>query len=80
MWKKRRVEIVEDFEREIYGRRPKVTPKVAWRVVKTENGTNGEFATVTKQLLGHVDNSAYPGVAVEITATLTTPANADVLS
>jgi hypothetical protein len=78
MWKKRRAEIVEDFEREIYGRRPKTpkTPKVAWRVVKAENGTNGTFATVTKQLLGHVDNTAYPSVAVEITATLTTPANA----
>jgi hypothetical protein len=75
LWKKRRAEIVEDFEREIYGRRPQ-TPKVTWRVVKTENGTNGEFATVTKQLLGHVDNAAFPTVAVEITATLTTPANA----
>jgi hypothetical protein len=75
MWKKRRAEILEDFQREIYGRRP-VAPKVTWTVVKTENGTEGEYATVTKQLIGHVDNSAYPGVAVEITATLTTPANA----
>jgi len=76
MWKKRRGELLEDFEREIYGRRPKAIPKVTWRVVKSENGTNGEFPIVTKQLLGHVDNSAYPSVAVEITATLTTPANA----
>jgi (4-O-methyl)-D-glucuronate---lignin esterase len=75
MWKKRRAEILEDFQREIYGRRP-VTPKVTWTVVKTENGTEGEFATVTKQLIGHVDNSTYPAVAVEITATVTTPASA----
>jgi hypothetical protein len=74
-WKKRRAEIVEDFERDIYGRRPQ-TPKVTWRVVKTDTGTNGEFATVTKQLLGHVDNSTYPAVTVQMTATLTTPANA----
>ena len=31
---------------------------------------------VTKQLLGKVDNSSYPGITVEIQATLNTPANA----
>ena len=76
MWKKRRAEILEDFEREVYGRRPKTTPKVTWKVVKTEEGKNGDYATVTKFLLGHVDNAAYPSVAVEIQAKLTTPANA----
>src|SRR5262245_31346285 len=30
--KERRPEIVEDFEREIYGRTPKNTPRVAWEV------------------------------------------------
>jgi hypothetical protein len=29
-WEQRRAEIVEDFDREIYGRMPKVTPKVKW--------------------------------------------------
>ena len=30
-WNKRRPEIVEDFDREIYGRVPKVMPKVNGR-------------------------------------------------
>ena len=29
-WKERRPEIVEDFEREVYGRIPKNIPKVTW--------------------------------------------------
>src|SRR5882757_4531762 len=33
-WDQRRPEIVEDFDREVYGRTPKVTPKVTWEVVK----------------------------------------------
>ncbi len=73
---RRRGEILEDFQREIYGRTPKNVPKVTWEVVKSETGANGEFQTITKQLLGRVDNSAYPAVSVNIQATLTTPADA----
>jgi hypothetical protein len=75
-WRKRREEILEDFQREIYGRTPKNVPKVTWQVVNTETGKTGEYATVTKQLLGRVDNSAHPDVVVNIQATLTTPAGA----
>jgi hypothetical protein len=75
-WKKRRPEIVEDFDREIYGRVPKIVPKVTWQVAKTTDETVGEIAVITKQLVGHVDNSAYPQIAVDIQLALTTPANA----
>ena len=68
---KRRAELLEDFQREIYGRTPK-TPKVTWTVVSSTTGTNGEMPVVTKQLLGKVDNSAYPAISVEIQATLNT--------
>src|SRR5882672_6885458 len=71
-WTKRRAEILEIFEREIYGRTPKVTPKVKWEVTKTDN--NG--TTITKTLVGHVDNSSYPLLTVDIQASLTTPADA----
>ena len=37
---------------------------------------NDDIPVVTKKLMGHVDNSAYPFVAVNIDLTLTTPANA----
>jgi hypothetical protein len=72
----RRAEIREDFDREVYGRTPTKTPKVNWEIVSTTPGTNGDMAIVTKQLVGHVDNSSYPLVTVDIQATLNTPANA----
>jgi len=76
MWKERRAEILEDFEREIYGRRPKNIPKVTWTVTSTTDSTSGDIPTVVKQLVGHVDNSAAPAINVDIQATLTTPKNA----
>ena len=75
-WKKRRPEIVEDFDREIYGRVPRSTPRVDWEVTSTVRGSNGEVPIITKHLLGHVDNSSYPQVTVAIQLTLTRPANA----
>ena len=75
-WDQRRPEIVEDFDHEIYGRVPAVTPAVKWELVKMTNETNGELPVVTKQLVGHVDNSSYPQVTVDIQLVLTTPAKA----
>ena len=37
-WNVRRPEIVELFDREVYGRMPKVTPKVSWTVTATTRG------------------------------------------
>ena len=73
---RRRAEIIEDFEREIYGRRPKSLPRVAWTVVNTVKGTDGDVPTITKHLVGRVDNAAYPDLSVNILAMLTTPAAA----
>jgi hypothetical protein len=75
-WTKRRPEIVEDFDREILGRIPANTPKVTWEVVSTTPEKIGDVPVVTKKLAGHVDNSAYPKIAVTIELELTTPANA----
>jgi hypothetical protein len=75
-WNQRRREIVEDFDREIYGRVPKRTPKVKWEVTETLRETNSDVPVITKKLVGHVDNSAYPLINVDIQLTLTTPANA----
>jgi hypothetical protein len=75
-WKQRRPEIVEDFDREIYGRVPKDVPKVTWEVMAKDETTVGDVPVITKRLLGHVDNSAYPHIKVDIQLTLTTPAAA----
>ena len=75
-WRKRRAEIVELFDREVYGRRPKNIPKVNWTVASTTEGKTGNVAVVTKQLVGRVDNSAYPELNVTILATLSTPKDA----
>ena len=73
-WKKRRPEIVELFDREIYGRVPKRVPGVAWKVVETREESVGGKPVVFRKLMGRVDNSAYPLVEVNIEAELTTPA------
>ena len=75
-WDARRPEIVEEFDREIYGRVPNHAPQVNWEVVSTTKEMNGDIPVVTKKLIGHVDNSAYPLITVNIDLTLTTPANA----
>ncbi len=75
-WDQRRPEIVEDFDREVYGRVPRDVPKVTWEVTETTQETNGDVPVITKQLVGHVDNSACPAITVDIRLTLTTPANA----
>jgi lysophospholipase L1-like esterase len=75
-WSERREEIVEDFDREIYGRVPPNVPPVTWTVTSTSAGTNGDVPTITKQLVGRVDNSAYPLIDVNIELALTTPTNA----
>jgi len=75
-WKQRRPEIVDEFDREIYGRVSKDTPKVNWEVVSATRESNGDVPVVMKELVGHVDNSAYPLISVDIQLTLTVPANA----
>jgi hypothetical protein len=75
-WDQRRPEIVEDFDREIYGRVPKTTPSVKWELTSTTKETNSDVPIVVKKLTGHVDNSSFPEITVDIQLVLTTPANA----
>ena len=76
-WKQRRPEIVEAFEREVYGRVPKDVPKVTWTITtQAADRVVGELPVVAKQLVGQVDNAACPALTVEIQMTLVTPADA----
>ena len=74
-WRQRRPEIFEDFDREVYGRLPKNAPRVTWEATTTKE-TKFDIPVITKQLIGHVDNSAYPQITVDIQLTLVTPADA----
>lgn len=74
-WQQRRPEIQEDFEREVYGRLPKGIPPVTWTVKITDREFVGFTPVVAKQLVGHVSNSAYPLIDVNIDMTLVVPAN-----
>jgi lysophospholipase L1-like esterase len=75
-WHARRREIVEDFEREVYGRMPANVPAVTWSVATHVDGIVGTFPVVGRQLVGRVDNSAAPSISVEIDLILVTPAQA----
>lgn len=75
-WKLRRPEIVEDMDREVYGRVPKNTPSVNWEVKLVDKEVVNRIPVIAKQLIGHADNSAYPLIEVNIEMTLVLPANA----
>lgn len=74
-WKQRRPEIAEDIEREVYGRLPKKIPKVTWTVKITDREFVGRIPVIAKQLIGHVDNSEYPLINVNINMMLVVPTN-----
>ncbi|WP_433975641.1 glucuronyl esterase domain-containing protein [Tunturiibacter lichenicola] len=74
-WKLRRPEIVEDFNREAYGRVPKNMPKVTWTVKIIDHEVVGRTPVIATHLSGHVDNTSYPLIEVNIDMVLVTPAN-----
>jgi len=75
-WRERRPEIVEDFEREVYGRVPANVPKVAWTVAETVETTVGGQPVVARRVIGHADNSAHPAIAVDINMAVVVPTQA----
>ena len=76
-WKQRRPEIIEDYEREVYGRIPKNIPKVKWsaKVIDREFIFPGFIPVIAKQIVGHVDNGEYPFINVDIKMILVVPMN-----
>lgn len=75
-WRERRPQIAAAFDRDVYGRVPRHTPRVDWIVVSRKRETQYGIPVVTEHLRGKVDNSAYPLISVNIEMTLTTPADA----
>jgi hypothetical protein len=76
-WKVRRPEIVEDFEREVIGRVPKNVPKVTWAITnEARDRVVTNIPVHARQLVGKVDNSAFPAIEVNIQMTVVTPLHA----
>lgn len=75
-WLARRAEIVEEFEREVYGKIPPDVPGVTWEITSESEGDSRGIATITRTLAGHVDNSAFPNIEVTIQVSFTVPRNA----
>ena len=73
-WRKqRRPEIIAAFERDVIGKVPVNTPKVTWAVSASETERVGSVQAVASRVIGHVDNSTYPAISVEIPLMLVKP-------
>ena len=75
-WQKRRPEIAEEFEREVYGRIPAGVPKVTWSVAETVETALGGQPVVARRVIGRADHSAHPAITVEIKMAVVLPVNA----
>ncbi|MCX2681827.1 acetylxylan esterase [Galbibacter sp. EGI 63066] len=74
-WENRRAELFELFDREVYGRLPENLPEVTWEVVSEKDTVEGEASMKLRELVGRVDNSAYPDIEVNIQVVLGIPLN-----
>jgi hypothetical protein len=75
-WEKRRPEIVDMYEKYVYGKIPNDVPKVTWTVNAVDHEMIGFSPVIVKDLIGEVDNSSYPAISVKIHMTLVLPAAA----
>jgi hypothetical protein len=75
-WDQRRPEIVEGYEKYVYGRIPKDVPSVKWTVTAVDHEMIGFNRVLAKDLTGEVNNASYPAISVKIHMTVVTPENA----
>jgi hypothetical protein len=76
-WEARKLEIKEDFDREIYGRVPENVPGVTWKTKSEKDSTIGNVPVKVREMLGIVDNSSYPVISVTLEMTITAPVHAE---
>jgi len=72
-WDERRPQIVNLYEKYIYGRIPGDVPSVTWTVAAVDHEMIGFHPVIAKDLIGHVDNAAYPVIKVDIHMMLVLP-------
>ncbi len=75
-WHQRRPQLVDMLSKYVYGYVPASVPQVKWTVQAVDHEMIGFTPVIAKDLIGEVDNSVYPAIAVKIHMTLVTPANA----
>ena len=73
---KRRPEIVELFETEVYGKVPPTTPAVTWNVVSEKELKFDDIVIDEKTLEGVADNAQCPEIDVKIAVKVGIPRNA----
>ncbi len=76
-WEKRKAELFELFDREMYGRTPENLPSVKWELVWEKDTLIGSTETTYKKMKGVVDNSSYPSISVAIDFEYAVPKNVD---
>lgn len=75
-WRQRRPELVDAFEREVYGRVPADVPTVQWSVEQTVHTKLGGRPVIARRVIGHVDNSADPAITVDLRLAVVLPEDA----
>lgn len=75
-WARRRAEIVEAFDHEIYGRVPTTAPKIVWQVTRRESGNEAGIPVVKTWLEGVADNRGWPQASARIALRYTLPRTA----
>src|SRR5215510_2209640 len=65
-WKQRCSEIVEEFASEVVGRVLKNVPAVTWSVASSETVVVASHPIVKQHFVGHVDNSSYLFINVDL--------------
>jgi len=75
-WERRRAEIKEIFDSEVYGRYPANIPRVTWVVEGVDRLTIEGVPVIAKRVVGTVDNSSYPAISIQMRMDVVTPAAA----
>lgn len=75
-WEKRKSELKEHFDREVYGRLPENIPGVTWKTISVKDTSFGSYPLRIRELSGVVDNSSFPEIVVDIKLILGTPLHA----
>lgn len=76
-WARRKEELMELFDREIYGRTPENLPSVTWELIWEKDSLIGGMLTSYKKMKGIVDNSSFPGISTAIEFDYAVPKNVD---